>query len=433
MATLAEVAAETIVAPWVIENEVNLNYQATVTVKHDPDDATWPATASSWTLETKLDDAPASNALTGDINAGGRVQSDPGALHGHRPVRRRHHPVEPRGAGRGRPPGGHRRLAQVHQRRPEQPADHGEFAITELPATDRRQHRLRARRHVSSTATRPAATPGSTGSRPTAPGRAAPIQEVTGVTVVDHARAWWAWSGSRMTATTCGVCRWTRTATPSRLSAGPKEGYARPPFLLFDAFVGRQDRGNHVLLEPDDTSDAYFVRQVTLDPDTGGITWDSSTALGTFSLPVSGGGAALVGSGRRRAHRQRPRGPAAPGGHAAAGPGRLQRRHRHPDRAAAVADGGGRDQPRHRASSWKPARPNYPPSTWRATRSSTSGRTRTSSPRSWPTPARTRTWPSTAPARSTCCTTPATARSPTTTTSTSTRRRASRSLPRALG
>ncbi|MBV9580828.1 MAG: hypothetical protein JO057_19780, partial [Chloroflexi bacterium] len=76
VATLAEVSAETIVAPWVIENEVNLTYQATVTVKHDPRDATWPVTGRSWKLETKLDDAPASNALTGDLNADGRVQSD---------------------------------------------------------------------------------------------------------------------------------------------------------------------------------------------------------------------------------------------------------------------------------------------------------------------------------------------------------------------
>ena len=141
--------------------------------------------------------------------------------------------------------------------------------------------------------------------------QSSPIQEVTGVTV----------------STTSGVVgvvwkqndRYYVRGVPVAengntipLSAGPKEGYARPPFLLLDAFVGRQDRGNHVLLEPDDTSDAYFVRQVTLDPDTGGITWDSSTALGTFSLPVSGGGVALVGSGSRSAHRHRPAGRAAP-------------------------------------------------------------------------------------------------------------------------
>ena len=43
VATLAEVVAETIVAPWVIENEINLTYPATITVSRDKDeDATWP-------------------------------------------------------------------------------------------------------------------------------------------------------------------------------------------------------------------------------------------------------------------------------------------------------------------------------------------------------------------------------------------------------
>jgi len=51
-----------------------------------------------------------------------------------------------------------------------------------------------------------------------------------------------------------------------------------------------------VLLEPDSTSDAYFVRQVSVDSTTGALTWDSSTNLGTFTLPVSA--AALHSSGR---------------------------------------------------------------------------------------------------------------------------------------
>ena len=58
------------------------------------------------------------------------------------------------------------------------------------------------------------------------------------------------------------------------MSSGPlpKEGYARRPFLLFDAFVERTDEGNHVLLkEPDETTDAYNVRRVSLDPVTGAL------------------------------------------------------------------------------------------------------------------------------------------------------------------
>ena len=87
------------------------------------------------------------------------------------------------------------------------------------------------------------------------------------------------------------------SGTTITLNPASREGYARNPFLLFDSFVHRDNptESNHVLLEPDDTTDAYFVRKVSLDPATGAITWDSSTALGTFTLPVSA--AALHSSG----------------------------------------------------------------------------------------------------------------------------------------
>jgi hypothetical protein len=80
------------------------------------------------------------------------------------------------------------------------------------------------------------------------------------------------------------------------LAAAPKGGYVRPPFLLFDPFVAGKDIGNHVLLEPDDTTDGYAIRKVDLNSDTGAINWDSSTAQGMFQLPVSA--AALHSSGR---------------------------------------------------------------------------------------------------------------------------------------
>ena len=44
------------------------------------------------------------------------------------------------------------------------------------------------------------------------------------------------------------------------LGGATRNGYARRPFLLFDAFVGAADIANHVLLEPDDTADGYHVR-----------------------------------------------------------------------------------------------------------------------------------------------------------------------------
>ena len=80
-----------------------------------------------------------------------------------------------------------------------------------------------------------------------------------------------------------------------KLGTGSHEGWERRPFLLLDAFVDPHDVGNHVLLEPDHSSPAYHVRAVTLDPHTGGISWDPSSSLGTFTLPVST--AALHSSG----------------------------------------------------------------------------------------------------------------------------------------
>jgi hypothetical protein len=81
-----------------------------------------------------------------------------------------------------------------------------------------------------------------------------------------------------------------------KLGVGREEGYARRPFLLFDSMVEKGDRGNHVLLEPDATTDAYHVRSLTIDPETGALDWDPAVSLGVFMLPVSA--ATLHSSGR---------------------------------------------------------------------------------------------------------------------------------------
>ncbi|MCI0544942.1 MAG: hypothetical protein L0Z49_10940, partial [Actinobacteria bacterium] len=69
--TLAQAIGETATSPWVIENEVSLTYQATVTVSRDPRAATWPVTARSWRVEAKIDGAVALSPSTGVLNAGG--------------------------------------------------------------------------------------------------------------------------------------------------------------------------------------------------------------------------------------------------------------------------------------------------------------------------------------------------------------------------
>jgi hypothetical protein len=293
-ATLAEVSVESAVAPWVIENEVNLTYQAQVTVKHDPRDATWPVTAQSWKLETKLDDAPSSTALTGDLNAGGRVQSDDLVLQ----------VTAPFGSATVQwslvvlDQGGHQVgtgvSAKLPNDDPNNPPTTVEFTITELPATVNATTVFER----ADTLTYSDSAGGYTWSnQATSDGtqQGSAIQEVTGMTVsTTSGVVGVVWKQNDRYYVRCVAIAENGNTIP--LSVGPKEGYARPPFLLFDPFVSKQDRGNHVLLEPDDTSDAYLVRQVTLDPETGAISWDSSTALGTFTLPVSA--AALHSSGR---------------------------------------------------------------------------------------------------------------------------------------
>jgi hypothetical protein len=81
-----------------------------------------------------------------------------------------------------------------------------------------------------------------------------------------------------------------------KLGTARKEGFARRPFLLLDPFVASNDRRNHVLLEPDDETEAYHVRRISLDPVSGEISWDPDVNLGTFALPVSD--AALHASGK---------------------------------------------------------------------------------------------------------------------------------------
>ena len=76
-ATLAEAVGETIASPWVIENEVSLTYQTTVTVSRDLRAATWPVTARSWRLEALVDGALSLDATIGPINGGGKTSSDP--------------------------------------------------------------------------------------------------------------------------------------------------------------------------------------------------------------------------------------------------------------------------------------------------------------------------------------------------------------------
>jgi hypothetical protein len=303
VATLAEVGAETGTSPWVIENEVSLTYQANITIGYDTQEASgWPASAATWTLQPLIDGSNAQSATTGDMNVGGRVGSDSLNLtvttpFGGDTIQWSFVVLDEYGhqVGTGTSP-------KYTNNDPTNPPTTVSFNITELPeVVDASTTFERADTFLYS------ATAGASGgytwsnasgvieagdAAVPAPGS---IQAVTGATVATKAGVVGVvWKlNDRYYLQGVPVDQNTDTL---ELVGPTKTGYARPPFLLFDAFVAPQDQGNHVLLEPDDTTDAYFVRSISLDSTTGAISWDSTTNLGTFLLPVSA--AALHSSGR---------------------------------------------------------------------------------------------------------------------------------------
>ncbi len=302
--TLAEVCAESIVAPWVIENEVALQYDATVTISHDPrNGAGFPATAGSWRLEATIDGSSALSPITGSTSDHNYNRAKPLSV----PV------VAPFGGKQiqwsfvmldgpldssGNPTGNQVGTGVSAQHSNDDPSNvfsDVRITITELPATITASTVFK---RATTTAYRTAAPSGYTWSpqvQVTGTVGSSPIQSVIGATVATLAGVagvvWEQGDGFYL--------RGVPLAEPGstiEVGGAPHEGYARRPFLLFDAFVSPSDVGNHVLLEPDETTDAYHIRRVELDPVTGSISWRADVSYGTFLVPPSA--AALHSSGR---------------------------------------------------------------------------------------------------------------------------------------
>jgi hypothetical protein len=291
--TLAEAIGETATSPWVIENEISLTYQATVTVSKDSRAATWPLTAKSWRIEAKIDGAVALSPSTGALN-GGPNDDDPIVLNLTAPfagntiswsivvLDAAGHQV---GTGVS---------AQLANNDAANPPSSVAFAITQLPAPI-----TAATVFKRAATTTYSATGGSyiwanavtdTGTR-----ASSGIQEVSGVAIATRLGvAGIVWKQ--------GDKYWLRgvpvreAGTTIALGGATKQGYTRRPFLLFDSFVGASDIANHVLLEPDETTPGYNLRRLAIDPTTGALSWDPTTSLGFFPLVVSA--AALHSSGR---------------------------------------------------------------------------------------------------------------------------------------
>jgi hypothetical protein len=295
IATLAQVATEFMISPWIIENQVSFTYEATVTISRDPRSATFPATARSWRLEALVDGAAVLSPVTGTVNEGGVLRSDPlvvpvkGVPFGGATIQWSAVFLDAAGlqVGTGVSPG-------FVNNDPAHVPDAVAFAITQLPATITAAtvfkrtvttaYSAAAGGYVWSPEVTVAATLGSAGAVDVISTSVATLAGVAGVV--------WR-EGDRYYLRGVPVAQNGRTI---QLGTAPREGYARRPFLLLDAFVEPSSAGNHVLLEPDEATSGYVIRKVSLNAVTGALSWDPAVIQGMFVLPVSA--AALHSSGR---------------------------------------------------------------------------------------------------------------------------------------
>ncbi len=286
IATLAEVAAETIVSPWVIENEVSLTYDATIEIHPDPKSTggnTFPKTAKSWRLEGLVEGALVLDPITSAFN--GAAQSGPLTVE----------VVAPFGGkdiqwsivmldGSGHLVGSGASAKQANDD-PNHPFKNPKIQIAQLPATI--DEKTVFTRTATTTYNGAAARyEWSEDVKVTGTSDRKGVQSITGTAVATLAGV----AGVVFEQGDSFYIRGVPVApdgTAITLGASTKEKFARQPFLLLDPFVQDNDRRNHVLLEPDEHSDSYQIRRVSLDPKTGSITWDANTSFGTFALPVS--------------------------------------------------------------------------------------------------------------------------------------------------
>jgi len=294
-ATLAQAAAGFFECPWVIANEVSRTYEATVTISRDPRSGTFPVTARSWRLEANVDGATVLYPVTGTVNPGGVAQSDPVVV-----------PVK------GVPFGGAQICwsvafldeagqqvgtgvsAAYPNNDPARVPDAVGFAITQLPATISASTVFK---RAVTTAWSPAAggyvwSPGVTVAATLASPGAVDVISTSVATLAGVAGVVWR-EGDRYYLRGVPVAQNGATV---ELGTATREGYARRPFLLLDSFVEASSEGNHVLLEPDETTSGYVIRKVSLNAVTGALSWNPGVSAGMFTLPVSA--AALHSSGR---------------------------------------------------------------------------------------------------------------------------------------
>ena len=340
IATLAEAIGETIASPWVIDNLVSLTYPSTVTVSKDPRAATWPATARSWRIEATIDGSSAVDSVTGtfpDDNSTADIVLNLTPPFGGKTIT--WSMVVHDGAGHQVGAG----AQQLANDDPANPASTVAFAITEVPATVDAETTFG--REITLTYGANGYTwvpsPADSGTLASSP------FEVTGVTVSTRLGVvgvvWKANDKYYLRGVPVG-----EDGNSITLLGATKQGFARRPYLLFDALVGAGDVGNHVLLEPEDGGSGYFVRALTIDLVKQRAQLGREHVARVLRPPRRRGRAFPVGLGRRHPHRQRTTraGPARQ--HAARRTRPVHRRTGHRGGAAVLPDRRRDHQPRNR-------------------------------------------------------------------------------------
>ena len=292
--TLAEAIGESASSPWLFGNEVSLSYPVSVSVKPDQSLAVprWPETAVSWRLEATLDGASAVAPLTAAFGA--QVGSDPVTVSTSAPfggsfITWSFVVLDAEGHQVGTA------VAKFANDDESALPSTVAMAITELPelVTTGTTFQRRDTTSYSSALggyTWSTSLPADTGTLATSG-----VQQVLQVAVsTELAVVAVVWQEADRF--------WLRgvpiveNGTTIPMGTSTRNRWARRPYVLFDSFVGASDTANHKLLEPDDTDSGYQLRELTVDPATGDLTWDESVSVGQFLLPVSGAG--LHSSGR---------------------------------------------------------------------------------------------------------------------------------------
>jgi hypothetical protein len=271
----------------VIDNTIQVTYTATVTIKHDPNDAVFPRSATKWTLTPVIGGSGSRDPITGDVTPVG-TRTDPIVVTV---------PDVPLGStiqysvtftnadgaqvGRGA-------TAVLPNNDANNLPRQVEFAITEIPIPIT-AHTVFERQNTTAYST---ADNGYTWTPNTQIGGTVQSQngliEINAISVgTVSGMAGYVWRAG----TTPQY--WIRNL-PTIQDEGQKTiklqtggPYSRKPLVVYDRLNSDLTNGNNFLLEPDDQGTGYQVRRLVLSAGGGTLGWNAGESWGQFLNPLS--------------------------------------------------------------------------------------------------------------------------------------------------